>query len=233
MNFTHWWRYWTQPSFLQRRILSVTVRQHPDSPGWLRISATACSRFPAGRRADRPDSTAGCRMARDGRQEVLRRLSAGQGELLEIGEQLADKHRLSEVLIRNRKVLVGGFMPRTAFRWEVDLSPEEREALQAVEDYVRFGYQFAADTSANAIGFLMVIFQKLTASSIAAIRESLLRRRDKVQARSSAGNASSQDMEDLLDEETNAGRCRGKGRRYRRWSRGGVDPAGQCHQSPQ
>ena len=49
-------------------------------------------------------------------------------------------------------------MPRTAFRWEVDLSPEERIALQAVEDYVRFGYQFASDTNANAIGFLMVIF---------------------------------------------------------------------------
>ena len=185
--------------------MSVTVRQHPDCPGWWRISATV---FPIpGQDEDQTAQTVqqvAAWLEMDD-EEVLRRLSAGQGELFEIGEQLADKHRLSEVLIRNRKVLVGGFMPRTAFRWEVDLSPEEREALQAVEDYVRFGYQFAADTSANAIGFLMVIFQKLTASSIAAIRESLLRRRDKVQARSSAGNASSQDMEDLLDEETNAG----------------------------
>ena len=138
-------------------------------------------------------------------KEVLRCLSAGQSELLKIGEQLADKHRLSEVLIRNRKVLVGGFMPRTAFRWEVNLSPEERTALQAVEDYVRYGYQFAAYTGANAIGFLMVIFQKLTASSIAAIRESLLRRRDRIQARSSQNDALAQDMEDMLDEETNVG----------------------------
>ena len=74
--------------------------------------------------------------------EVRRLLSAGQEELLEIVERLTDKHRLSEVLIRNRKALVGGFMPRNAVRWEVDLSPEERKALQAVEDYVRFGYQF-------------------------------------------------------------------------------------------
>ena len=137
--------------------------------------------------------------------DVLRRLSSGEAELLNICEQLAEKHRLSDVLIRNRKVLVGGFMPRTAFRWEVDLSPEEREALRAVEDYVRYGYQFAADTSANAIGFLMVIFQKLMASSIAAIRESLLRRRQKVQGRLSENNASSQDMEDMLDEEANTG----------------------------
>ena len=137
-------------------------------------------------------------------REVRGRLSAGQDELQEIADKLADKHRLSEVLIRNRKALVGGFMPRTAFRWEVDLSPEERNALQAVEDYVRFGYQFAADTNANAIGFLMVIFQKLTASSIAAIRQSLLRRREKVQAISAAGNASPDDMEEMLDDDLNA-----------------------------
>ena len=137
-------------------------------------------------------------------REVRGRLSAGQDELQKIADKLADKHRLSEVLIRNRKALVGGFMPRTAFRWEVDLSPEERNALQAVEDYVRFGYQFAADTNANAIGFLMVIFQKLTASSIAAIRQSLLRRRDKVQAISAPGNASPDDMEEMLDDDLNA-----------------------------
>ena len=137
-------------------------------------------------------------------REVRRRLSAGQDELQEIADKLADKHRLSEVLIRNRKALVGGFMPRTAFRWEVDLSPEERNALQAVEDYVRFGYQFAADTNANAIGFLMVIFQKLAASSIAAIRQSLLRRREKVQAISAPGNPSLDDMEEMLDDDLDA-----------------------------
>ena len=137
-------------------------------------------------------------------REVRVSLSAGQDELQKIADRLADKHRLSEVLIRNRKALVGGFMPRTAFRWEVDLSPEERIALQAVEDYVRFGYQFAADTNANAIGFLMVIFQKLAASSIAAIRQSLLKRREKVQAKSAAGSASPDDMEEMLDEDSNA-----------------------------
>ena len=137
-------------------------------------------------------------------REVRDSLSAGQDELQKIADRLADKHRLSEVLIRNRKALVGGFMPRTAFRWEVDLSPEERIALQAVEDYVRFGYQFAADTNANAIGFLMVIFQKLAASSIAAIRQSLLKRREKVQAKSAASSASPDDMEEMLDDDSNA-----------------------------
>ncbi len=138
-------------------------------------------------------------------KEIYRRLSAGQSERQEIIENLMDKHRLSEVLIRNRKALVGGFMPRTAYRWEVDLSPEERTALQAVEDYVRFGYQFAADTNANAIGFLMVIFQKLAASSIAAIRESLLRRRTKVQAMASDDQSPSEDdLEDMLGNDETA-----------------------------
>ena len=63
---------------------------------------------------------------------------------------------------------------------------------------------FAADTNANAIGFLMVIFQKLAASSIAAIRQSLLKRREKVQAKSAAGNASPADMEEMLDDDSNA-----------------------------
>lgn len=137
--------------------------------------------------------------------ETRRRLSSGPDELREVIEKLADKHRLSEVLIRNRKALVGGFMPRTAHRWEVDLSPDERAALRAVEDYVRFGYQFAADTNANAIGFLMVTFQKLAASSIAAIRESLLRRREKVQANAVAAQSPSEgDMESMLDDDETA-----------------------------
>ena len=126
-----------------------------------------------------------------------------------IADRLADKHRLSEVMIRNRKALVGGFKRRTAFRWEVNLAHLERVALQAVEDYVRFGYKFAEDTNANAIGFLMATFQKLAASSIFAIRASLLKRREKVQnglSRNDSSSAHSEDAElaDLLDEEANA-----------------------------
>ena len=143
--------------------------------------------------------------------ETKGRLSSGGDELREVIEKLSGKHRLSEVLIRNRKAKVGGFMPRSAYRWEVDLSPEEQDALQAVEDYVRFGYQFAEDTNANAIGFLMVTFQKLAASSIAAIRESLRRRRERVQARAAAGRAPAQgEMEDMLDEDAIAGDVVGK-----------------------
>ena len=111
---------------------------------------------------------------------ALRRLNAGEDEREAIANELAGHHLLSEVLIRNRKVKVGGFMPRVANRWEVELTVEEREALRAVEEYVEFGFQLAEGTNYAPIGFVMVTFQKLMASSIAAIKESLGRRREKI-----------------------------------------------------
>ena len=133
--------------------------------------------------------------------EVRRRLSSGEDDLRTISESLSDKHRLSEVMIRNRKVNVGGFMTRAARRWEVELSPSERAAMEALEEYVRFGYQFAEDANANSMGFVMVTFQKLTASSIAAIRASLLKRREKVQSKPNAAGASPEEMNDLIDQD--------------------------------
>ena len=136
--------------------------------------------------------------------EVRVSLRSGRGELRAISEKLSDKHRLSEVMIRNRKSYVGGFMPRSATRWEVELSPEERAAMDALEDYVRVGYQFAEDADARSMGFVMVIFQKLTASSIAAIRASLAKRKEKVQANLNASGMSRDDMDDLLDQDADA-----------------------------
>ena len=141
--------------------------------------------------------------------EAYQRLQAGNdnSELLdEIIQELGDKHRLSEVLIRNRKAVVGGFMPRSAYRWEVELTPLEREALQAVEEYVQYGYQLAEGGNNNAIGFVMVTFQKLMASSIAAIKESLGRRREKVLAAASVADTEPLDtLLDRLDGDDDAG----------------------------
>ena len=134
-------------------------------------------------------------------EEVRRRLSSGEDDLRAVSESLSGKHRLSEVMIRNRKASVGGFMPREAFRWEVELSPAERAAMEALEDYVRFGYQFAEDADARSMAFVMVIFQKLTASSIAAIRASLLKRREKVRSKLNAAGASPEEMDDLADQD--------------------------------
>ena len=106
-------------------------------------------------------------------------------------------------LIRNRKSVVGGFMPRRAYRWPVDLTAKERAALQAVEAYVQYGFQMAEGGNDNAIGFVMTTFQKLMGSSIAAVRESLGKRRERVQARD-AGRQSAEELEDRFDEDDNA-----------------------------
>ncbi len=118
--------------------------------------------------------------------DVAARLEAGPTAIAELCEDLSAQHLLSEILIRNRKKLVGGFMPRVAHRWEVTLSPEERGALDAVERYVRDGFARADRTNDAAIGFVMVIFQKLMASSIRALRTSLDRRRQRLQDSSRA-----------------------------------------------
>jgi len=122
----------------------------------------------------------------DDEASVAERLQAGPPSIVELCEELSAQHLLSEVLIRNRKKLIGGFMPRVAHRWEVSLSPEERSALDAVEGYVRDGFARADRTNDAAIGFVMVIFQKLMASSIRALRTSLDRRRKRLQDRSQA-----------------------------------------------
>ena len=133
------------------------------------------------------------------------RLSAGPEERERLTAELADHHLLSEVLIRNRKAVVGGFMPRVASRWKVELTPEESAALEAVEDYVQYGFQLAEGTNDAPIGFVMVTFQKLMASSIAAIRTSLGRRRERVMARSLQASSRGYELEERLLNDEEAG----------------------------
>lgn len=118
--------------------------------------------------------------------EAKARLAGGEDSVAVLCDDLSRRHLLSEVLIRNRKKVVGGFMPRQAHRWEVVQTEPERVALEAVEEYVREGYAQAMRTNDHAVGFVMVVFQKLMASSIRALRTSLDRRRAKLEASSSS-----------------------------------------------
>ena len=135
--------------------------------------------------------------------EAKQRLSGGRESIESLTNELSDCHLLSSVMIRNRKAVVGGFMPRSAYRWAVDLTQEERNALATVEDYVQYGFQMAEGTNDSAVGFVMVTFQKLMASSIAAIKHSLTRRRERVRERVISQQSAS-DMEDWLDDDHNA-----------------------------
>jgi superfamily II DNA or RNA helicase len=92
---------------------------------------------------------------------------------LDLAERLRQRHRLSEVLIRNRRSIVGGFQPRNAFRWEVQSSEAEKEVQRRMDRILEEGYELAAQSGGNVAGFLMTIWQKLAASSSRALLRSL------------------------------------------------------------
>ena len=107
---------------------------------------------------------------------VLRQRLASPSGRGEVAEELLKRHLLSEVLIRNRKSLVGQFQPRVAHQWPVELTDTERAAYDAVTAYVRSGYDRARAAQNPAIGFLMTTFQKLLCSSSKAISETMIGR---------------------------------------------------------
>ena len=107
-------------------------------------------------------------------QAARDRLSQRSTESLAL--ELRARHRLSEVLIRNRKSVVGGFQPRVAAVWEVDLSADELRIHELMDRVLEEGFRVAEETRQNVLGFVMVILQKLLASSSRALLTSLLKR---------------------------------------------------------
>ncbi|MCA9852231.1 MAG: DEAD/DEAH box helicase family protein [Dehalococcoidia bacterium] len=134
------------------------------------------------------------------KEEANRRLIA---EPEVVAEELRAYHRLSEVLIRNRRAVVGGFQPRHAFRWEVQLSPREIEIQKRMDEVLSEGYEAAAKQRRNATGFLMVIWQKLLASSSRALLRSLESRVERLRSATAGMDIRERDAEEqLADDET-------------------------------
>ena len=111
------------------------------------------------------------------RTEPAKLLHSSAEDLIEL---LRSRHRLSEVLIRNRRSVLGGFLPRTAFRWEVDITEAERALQEEMDSITSQGFREAERTRRTSLGFLMVIWQKLAASSSRALLKSMLRRRERL-----------------------------------------------------
>lgn len=112
-------------------------------------------------------------------------------------DDIRSRHRLSEVLLRNRRSVVKGFMPRRAYRWELTLSDQEAQIQSAMEEVIREGLANAAEQRRNAVGFLMVIWQKLLVSSSRALRNSLERRCERL----AAGEATEDDRQQQLHDD--------------------------------
>ena len=106
-------------------------------------------------------------------------------------DELVNRHPLAGVLVRNRKSEIGGFMGREAVQHGVEMLEEERQLYADIESYLRFTYSWAReDRRRNAIGFLMVLYFKMLASSPAAIYASIGRRIDKLKEKLQASEAS-------------------------------------------
>ena len=106
-------------------------------------------------------------------------------ELFESAEDMvANRHRLNAVVIRRTKADACAqdgsplFARRVVHTEAFTLSAREKEFYNHLLEYLRDGYNLAAQqgNKGRALGFVMSIFQKIAASSFAAIRSTLYRR---------------------------------------------------------
>jgi hypothetical protein len=120
-------------------------------------------------------------------------------------------------MIRNRKAVVGGFMPRVAAVWPVEMTEAEWSAYHAIGEYVRSGYARSQAIRSNALGFLMSTFQKLSSSSWYALRQSLLRRIERLESGlvTSTGQMAAFEEDDLEELPVADALGEGLGTRYR------------------
>ena len=92
--------------------------------------------------------------------------------------RLADlKQRISRVLLRRRKVEVGGFTKRHARTVRLELTPAERAFYDETTEYVRREFNLATREKNHAVTFTMIVFQKLLDSSTRALLRALEKRR--------------------------------------------------------
>ncbi len=100
----------------------------------------------------------------------------------QVVEQLVSRHLLSEIMIRNRKRLVGGFTRRLPYIIPVALSEAEHELYDAVITYIRSVYRRLEPRKQGFVGFILVNYQKRLTSSLYAFQRSLERRLAKLVA---------------------------------------------------
>ncbi len=115
------------------------------------------------------------------------------------------RERLSRVLIRRRKVEVGGFTKRFACTIRLELLEVERALYDETTDYVRREYNLAMQEKNRAVGFIMIVFQKLLDSSTSALLRALERRKTLLEERMfgapAAADFDDEDWEFLLEDD--------------------------------
>lgn len=123
----------------------------------------------------------------------------------QIGMLSANPEILARMVIRNNKADVTDAEGRFIFKGKivkavnVDLGEEERAFDQALRTYIDKGYAAAStsrDAKHRAIGFVMTVYRKLAASSIAAIEVALVRRLMRLRHQQAIAVAAEEEMED-------------------------------------
>jgi superfamily II DNA or RNA helicase len=120
--------------------------------------------------------------------EIIRPEWRGQIEMLTLNPEI-----LREMVIRNHKAEVTDANGELVFRGKttktisVPLGQEEKDFDAILQRYLREGYAAGSKTKSaagRAIGFVMTVYRKLAASSVAAIEKALLRRLHKLKKES-------------------------------------------------
>lgn len=89
---------------------------------------------------------------------------------------LVRRHPLALAMVRNRKSELGLGGKRVAHVIPVERTPDEIDIYDDVTEYIRTTYSAAARVKNNAVGFLMVVYQKMLTSSSQVLRTSFRRR---------------------------------------------------------
>ncbi len=118
----------------------------------------------------------------DAHHPLVSQLATSTAARQRLIQLLAERHLLSEVMIRNRKRVIGRFTARRPYSIPVTLSPEERILYNAVTDYVRGSYRQLDQRRRGVIGFLLVAYQRRLTSCTHAFRVTIERRLQKLQS---------------------------------------------------
>jgi ERCC4-related helicase len=97
---------------------------------------------------------------------------------------IREQHLLSKIMIRNKKRNVfHGFLPKRITKIVlVKPTKDEQDVYRAIRNYITEVYQRALEEKNNATGFVMVVFQRLLASSHVALRKTIQDRVAKLRA---------------------------------------------------
>lgn len=119
-----------------------------------------------------------------------------------ICDWIGRQHKLSQVMIRNRKreVLRGEIVDRRAYKVQVVLTSEEREFYEQVSAYIK-STNARVTGKTMALGFILTTFRKLLVSSRFALAASFERRAARLEAAIQTSNTSGRQLsEEDLDE---------------------------------